>query len=247
MKFTKLQKLAIGIIIFCSIFTIAYNLMLFNLKAETPKSQEFETEIITKEKNNEEHFFGKFSKLMTFGEIEEKETLEKIPEMEMTENEGKESENTEVVIPNDESVQDMNIYNKPEGNAGRLYLGDWSVALYYADGTNVPEMQAVVDRQDSAVYAYNSYFKSTIIADHSKQGFGIIKNYGVGSIMTIVKDGIVQDYRCISYYGDGYAYDGDGYLPDGRTCYQGDSAIFTQTCNNSSGTSLTYQYWEPVE
>jgi len=132
------------------------------------------------------------------------------------------------------------------GSAGRLYFNNgYSVALNYVDPYNAWEVQSVCDAWDSAVVEYVAEFGSTLIADHSHQGFNIIKSYGVGSTVTI-KDawGGSTTYVCVSYYSNAYWYDGYTVLPDGRDAWFGDSSLWMKTCN-ADGTN-TVSYWAPA-
>ncbi len=130
------------------------------------------------------------------------------------------------------------------GTAGRLYFSNgYSVALNYADPYDAYAVQAVTDAWDSAVVEVTDW--STLIADHNTQGFEVIKDYGVGSTVTIVDEyGNSTQYVCISYYSDASWYEGMTVLPDGRNAWEGDSGLWFKTCNDN-GTN-TVSYWMAV-
>ena len=250
MKQTKTKtKILSAIMVFSFTLAAFSGFKLYKARAEViPNGTDF---LKVVENLNTTSLLGYSFKGHSEGEVskpkEEVKEPEKIKPSETKEPAPEEEPAVEEPVVEEQAVVSEPVYNGVEGSAGRLYLGDWSVALYYTDQYDLSTMQAVIDRPDSAAYAYDPSDNTTLIADHNGQGFGRIKQYGVGDIMIIVKDGVVKKYQCVSYYGNGTVYDGCGSLPDGRSCYQGDTPFFTQTCNNSSGTSVTYQYWTQIE
>lgn len=138
------------------------------------------------------------------------------------------------------------------GNAGRLYMPNgWSVPLYYDPG----DFQSVVDAWDSALVRYGNGMNYGIY-DHSNQGFGCMRWYGVGSQCAIIDEyGTLKIYQCVAYYPDmtdwsytGYWYSASTGFSVGRSdSWGGQGDICMQTCNDASGQNDTVSYWAQIQ
>lgn len=121
------------------------------------------------------------------------------------------------------------------GNAGRLYINDHSVALYYS------QAQSVVDRKDSA--ATWTYDQTTFIADHWNQGFDTIKTCDIGDTCYILySDGTRKTYICTAIDRNGHntGYDIVDHNRDSVASYQG---LVMYTCNDN-WKNITLVYWK---
>ena len=112
------------------------------------------------------------------------------------------------------------------GDFGRLYIGDFSVALWAI------EEQWLVDEENAAAV----YFRdgSLVIGDHANQGFDVIKDLSLGDACEIKHaDGSVGVYVCkeIDYNCHNTGY--DLVRSDWTTLCSGYSDIVMYTCNES--------------
>lgn len=135
----------------------------------------------------------------------------------------------------------------PYGNRGRLYIGDWSVALNGSDTGNNTDLQSYADAPDSA--AYLEYNDKVMIADHASQGFSVIMSLQVGDKVTIQQeDGTEQALECTALYPDSYYKDGYVMMPDGTSAWDNtDGQYIMQTNQGSDGNSLYLAMFNEVD
>lgn len=84
------------------------------------------------------------------------------------------------------------------GDVGRLMIPSVGVdvAVYYADETQGDYAQAIVDRQDSAVYTI-WHGGIPYIADHWSQGFINIKDCKIGTKAYLKRPGSIDVFECV--------------------------------------------------
>ena len=136
-----------------------------------------------------------------------------------------------------------------QGTKGRLVFEelDYSVAVYEAfEGYNAA-CQQIVDAEDSAAWMLWLDSKSPIIADHSNQGFDIIKKSQIGDTCYIVNGESYQKYQCILVDNNGINERTDMYLSDGYNFMRANDPgrLYMYTCNDG-WYHITVVVWEPV-
>ncbi len=136
------------------------------------------------------------------------------------------------------------------GTAGRLYFSNfYSVALYEAD-FYVDDLQKIVDEKDSAAYfLYYDYIP--MIADHSIQGFDIIKKQKVGSIAyRKVKNEkgkyFLEKYQVMEKV-EGTNTGTRLITKDGRDVEKTGASLVMYTCNSSNPKKVTIVLWKKIK
>lgn len=130
-------------------------------------------------------------------------------------------------------IQEFTTY----GTAGRLYVNGINVALYN-DGTS--GSQATVDAKDSA--SFFRYKGTTIICDHTNQGFSAIKTVKVGDEAYIkYEDGSVLTLICTGT-DQGHNLTDDIVDSNGNSVY-GAYPIVMYTCNENWH-NVTIVFWD---
>ena len=84
------------------------------------------------------------------------------------------------------------------GDAGFLYIPSLNFTVPLYDGTNIAHSQDIVDRENSAVIKHK--FKGghcDYIADHSYQGFNIIKSCSLSTSAVIQTKDWSKIYACV--------------------------------------------------
>ena len=135
------------------------------IKTAPPRSKVVNHE--DKSKNKPKPIEAKVKEIKTQGlKVEEIKNEEQKPEL------GKDIDMT--TFPEDHILND----NQPLGSIGRLYIPSqgFSVKLEDAEGLSLDQAQVLVDKQDTAVKICDDYKTSVAIADHTEQGFHVIKN-----------------------------------------------------------------------
>ena len=135
--------------------------------------------------------------------------------------------------------------NKAYGSAGRLFIPemDFDVALNWSEIENGgTSAQYYVDLWDSAaIYHYNM---QDVIADHSHQGFDVIKYLEIGSKAYIETENGAIDYVCVEKttgHNTGHSIE----LEDGRDCRNlNEGGITMYTCNENWH-NITILLWQP--
>ena len=116
------------------------------------------------------------------------------------------------------------------GTYGRLYINNYSVALYdfNVNTSSKKDLQTIVDDKDSAAYYIN--WDKLIIADHSHQGFNILVNLNIGTTSYIkFKNGKTIKYKLI-YKSKGTNAGEDLIDTNGNSFFDMDSDIIMYTC-----------------
>ena len=157
--------------------------------------------------------------------------IEKI-EIEKKERENKKEEKVKVI---NTSINNKKISTKKDNNInygtfGRLYISNFSVALYdYNVNTNSNHsLQTIVNNNDSAAY-YTANDK-LVIADHSYQGFNILVNLKEGTTSYIkFKDGNTIKYKLIKK-DEGINTGPDLVDNKGNSFFKTNSDIIMYTC-----------------
>lgn len=125
------------------------------------------------------------------------------------------------------------------GDAGRLYIGSHSVALYHTLS------QAVVDQLDSAFYYV--LHGTVIIGDHNNQGFDIIKQCREGDRCLILhSDGSREEFVCRGIDRNAQNITSDVINSSGQSAFSAGFDMFTMTCNDSGCRNVTIVYWDRV-
>lgn len=138
--------------------------------------------------------------------------------------------------------------NKKNGTAGRLYFSNlYSVALYNSSVYD-DNIQNIVDNKDSA--AYFQYGPNMVIADHSNQGFNIIKNQKVGS-KAYIKMQDANGKTVIKTYVLTEKINGNNTGPqlitaDGRDVASVNTSLVMYTCNSINPKYITIVFWKEV-
>ena len=133
-----------------------------------------------------------------------------------------------------EQVNDADIKTETinYGTYGRLYIANYSVALYdyNVNTTSNISLQTIVNNYDSAAF-YRNYDK-LVIADHNNQGFSILYGLNEGSTSYIqFEDGSVIRYRLIKK-ASGTNTGPDLVDNEGNSFFNMDSDIIMYTCYN---------------
>ena len=161
-----------------------------------------------------------------------------------------EAETVEIAQPEEkpsdkEVIEGVLSVKLPEGNMGRLYIGEWSVALNKSENNLSDEIQEFTNNPDSA--AYIEYNDKVMIADHANQGFDKLLEIQKGDIIAIAQGDNIKWLKCTSVHKDAYSKDGYSMLADGTdvwVCDDGD--YFLQTNIDTSGLTLCVVYFEEV-
>jgi len=170
-------------------------------------------------------------------------TDEKIPEIIKTEEkkietsnkaiETKVKKNTTVSKKTTSSKKQVTTNSKNNikyGTYGRLYINNYSVALYdfNVNTSSKKDLQTIVDDKDSAAYYINN--DKLIIADHNYQGFNILVNLNIGTTSYIkFKNGKTIKYKLI-YKSKGTNAGEDLIDTNGNSFFDMDSDIIMYTC-----------------
>ena len=124
------------------------------------------------------------------------------------------------------------------GDAGRLYLKDFSVALYWGSD------QWIVDEEDSAAYWEGD--GGFVIAEHHHQGFDIIKTVVPGDICEIRhEDGTCTKYLCTEIDSDCHNITEDLVRSDWATTCYGVADLLMYTCNDC-WQNVTCVWWTRI-
>ncbi len=152
-------------------------------------------------------------------------------------------------VPKKTITQKILSHQGKMGTAGRLYFSNLSsVALYEAD-FYVDDLQKIVDEKDSAAY-FLYYGETPTIADHSIQGFDIIKKQKVGSIAyRKVKNTegeiLLEKYQVINKI-QGVNTGTELLTEDGKKINQIDASLIMYTCNSANPKSVTIVLWKKI-
>ena len=163
----------------------------------------------------------------------EKERLEKERlEKEKQEREKREKEKTATISTSTKkkSVQSNNSTNVKYGTFGRLYVSNFSVALYdFNVNTNSSTpLQTIVNNKDSAAYYRNH--NRLVIADHHYQGFNILTGLNTGAISYIkFENGSTIKYKLIKK-SKGVNTGPDLVDSDGNSFFDMKSDLIMYTC-----------------
>ena len=123
------------------------------------------------------------------------------------------------------------------GDAGRLYVKDFSVALYWGCE------QWIVDAEDSAAYWEDS---GTLIADHHNQGFDVIKTVALGDVCEVRhSDGSCERYVCTEIDPDCHNITEDLVRSDWATTCYGVADLLMYTCNDC-WQNVTCAWWTRI-
>ena len=148
--------------------------------------------------------------------------------------------NTNISYPKETSVQQAQVAAesfKKFGTAGRLYVNGFDVAVYN-DGSS--GSQKTVDAKDSASMFRASW--TTIICDHTNQGFSAIKGVRAGDEAYIkYEDGSVLTLVCTGK-DNGHNLLGDLVDSNGVSVF-GNYPIVMYTCNEN-WQNITLVYWD---
>lgn len=126
----------------------------------------------------------------------------------------------------------------PEGNSGRIVVGDYSAKL---DTQNGRSPQEVVDAEDDAYYSpwYPGFFKA-FIADHDGQGFDAIRNNDTAYWIRNGNDVRVL-HKASLYHG---INTGHGLiLDDGRDFHKVPDGFLIMYCCDDFDDHVTITYW----
>ncbi len=165
----------------------------------------------------------------------EKEEKEKQEELKV-DNKENEIENTDAAqtsatnepVQNNSPATETNYVKY--GTFGRLYISDYSVALYdYNVNTySSSSLQTIVNNADSAAY-YKNYGK-LVIADHNYQGFSILASLTEGTTSYIkFEDGSIIQYKLIKK-SKGFNTGPDLVDTEGNSFFNMNSDIIMYTC-----------------
>lgn len=125
------------------------------------------------------------------------------------------------------------------GDAGRLYIGSHSVALYNTLS------QTAVDEADSAFYYV--LYGTIIIGDHNNQGFNIIKRCSEGNRCYILRaDGSRDEFVCRLIDQNAQNISSDVICSDGKSAFRAGYDMFTMTCNDSGCRNVTIVFWDRI-
>ena len=123
-----------------------------------------------------------------------------------------------------------------DGALGTISIGGYSARLYQGGSGNSVN-QPIVDAENSAVLM--NYLGRQMIADHSHQGFSVIRSCSLGLLGSLCGRTIV----CASSYqgtNTGYGIR----LDDGRWADEVyDGTYIMYTCNDAESTSVTVTFW----
>lgn len=135
------------------------------------------------------------------------------------------------------------------GNAGTLYIPSVGLTVPIYEGTwNLSADQAIVDRQNSAVYGPAGYYACCdFIADHTDQGFSKIKEAEPGWTKAYVvrTDGSVQTYICTDKF-KGHNTGDDLTDWSGNSIKQNNAGGLGMYTCNENWRNITIVFWQPV-
>lgn len=192
-----------------------------------------------KPKNKPKPIEVKVKEIKTQGlKVEEIKNEEQKPEL------GKDVDMT--TFPEDHILND----NQPLGSIGRLYIPSqgFSVKLEDAEGLSLDQAQTLVDKQDTAVKICDDYKASVAIADHTEQGFHVIKNLkGGDKVFLKLANGVgdIEEYavefvdpNCINTHDNLYLSTGESIIDLG--------GIYMYTCNEDWRHVTIVKLSEPI-
>ncbi len=188
----------------------------------------------------ENNLFATINKVNDNIEKKEKERLEKERlEKEKKEKERKEIERREqlerekqvqIVKTTSNKSTTSNSNNIKMGTYGRLYVSNFSVALYdyNVNMESNNSLQTIVNNADSA--AYYTTNNRLVIADHNYQGFNVLVNLNIGDTSYIkLKNGSTIRYKLIKK-SKGYNKGEDLVDTNGNSFFKMNSDIIMYTC-----------------
>lgn len=151
---------------------------------------------------SEKNIFNSIKKANDSIEKAEKEKQEKLERERIEKEKSIQKRNTVIKTSTNKKIVKTNNTTKKTnikyGTFGRLYVSNYSVALYdYNVNTNSSSsLQTIVNNKDSAAYYMTN--GKLVIADHNYQGFRVLVNIPVGTKSNIkFKNGSTITYKLI--------------------------------------------------
>lgn len=143
-------------------------------------------------------------------------------------------------VDNTEEIQERS------GMLGRLYIPDANVnvALFYAEGLSIKEVQLIVDAEDSA--AWQQHAETVAIGDHGDQEFIDLNEVIPNETLCYIQNGAEVTIYICSDFGVGQNVKKDLLDKNGNSMtHKTDISFLTYCCADETGKNIYYAYWVP--